>query len=161
MSVGLSGDILTVVNKAMDPGHPGQSLPDYATFRVNPHGKLTLVPHSTFFVDQNASPTQALPPSPRGDLIFGRGLLRGACSARSNSNGTAALAGRGPCRCPPPSFPDPTTPRFPLGLAVHPTRPLLYVGYVTINRIGVYHYNRVGELNFLRTVPDSGNAPAG
>jgi len=50
----------------------------------------------------------------------------------------------------------PTTPRFPLGLWSHPTRPILYVGYVTANKVAVYRYNEEGELTFLRTVPNAG-----
>lgn len=157
VSVGLSEDILTVVNKDMDPGRPDQSLPNYATFRVNPHGKLTPVPHSTFFVDKNASPTQAQT-SPDGDLIFGAdffgGLLR---SFQLGEDGHLSPVAALPL--PPSAFPDPTTPRFPLGLTVHPTRPLLYVGFVTANKVGVYRYNRAGELGFLRAVADSGKAP--
>src|SRR5262249_12345127 len=34
VSVGLAGDILCVVNKDEDPGHPGQVLPTYTSFRV-------------------------------------------------------------------------------------------------------------------------------
>ena len=49
------------------------------------------------------------------------------------------------------------SPPLPLGLAVHPRKSLLYVGFVTINRIGVYRYDSAGRLRFLRTVPDSGH----
>jgi 6-phosphogluconolactonase (cycloisomerase 2 family) len=156
VSVGLSGDILTVVNKSMDPGRPGQDLPDYATFRVSRHGMLTPVPHSTFFVDQNASPSQALP-SPDGDLIFGADFFGGLVrSFQLERNGRLSPVAALPL--PISEFPDLNTPRFPLGLAVHPTRALLYVGYVMANKVGVYRYNSAGELGFLRTVPDSGNA---
>jgi hypothetical protein len=50
-------------------------------------------------------------------------------------------------------------PPLPLGLAVHPTENLLYVDFVTIHQIGIYHYSHKGKLTFLRTVPDSGIAP--
>ncbi len=161
VSVGLSGDILTVVNKDQDPGHAGQGLPNYTTFRVSPHGRLTPVPHSTFSVDKNASPTQALV-SPDGDLVFGAdfgfpgggGMLRSFGLGRNGRlNPVAALP------LPASEFTDPTTPRLPLGLAVHPRLPLLYVGFVTANKVGVYRYNREGDLGFVRTVPDSGKAP--
>jgi 6-phosphogluconolactonase (cycloisomerase 2 family) len=45
-----------------------------------------------------------------------------------------------------------------LGLAVHPRRNLLYVGFVTINRIGIYRFRDSGELKFESSVPDSGHA---
>jgi 6-phosphogluconolactonase (cycloisomerase 2 family) len=44
-------------------------------------------------------------------------------------------------------------------MAVHPSQRLLYVGFVTISRIGVYRYSKRGHLDFLRTVLDSGKAP--
>jgi hypothetical protein len=49
-----------------------------------------------------------------------------------------------------------TTPRLPLGLWNNPAAPVLYVGYVTANKIGVYRYSSTGELKFLRTVPNAG-----
>lgn len=41
-------------------------------------------------------------------------------------------------RCPVSEFTDDTTPRLPLGLWFHPIYPLLYVGFVTENKLGVY-----------------------
>ena len=41
---------------------------------------------------------------------------------------------------------------MPLGLGVHPLLPILDVGFVTINEIGIYSFNREGTLNFIRTV---------
>jgi hypothetical protein len=38
----------------------------------------------------------------------------------------------------------------------HPKQPILYVGYVTANKMGVYRYSKEGELTFLRTVPNAG-----
>lgn len=60
---------------------------------------------------------------------------------------------------PPAEFADTGAPALPLGLAVHPTKRLLYVDFVTINRIGIYRYNQAGDLQYLRSVPDSGKAP--
>ncbi len=76
VSVGLAGDILCVVNKDEDPGHPGQFLPNYTSFRVTPRGKLIPVPHSTFVDDLGSDPSQALV-SPDGDLLFGADFLGG------------------------------------------------------------------------------------
>jgi 6-phosphogluconolactonase (cycloisomerase 2 family) len=95
--------------------------------------------------------------SPDGSLLFGAdfmgGLLR---SFQINANGQLIPGAALPL--PPAEFADSGAPPFPLGLAVHPDRPLLYVGFVTINRLGVYRYNDSGSLRFLRTVPNSGNA---
>jgi hypothetical protein len=41
---------------------------------------------------------------------------------------------------------------FPLGLAAHPFLPVLYVGFVTINKIGVYAFDSNGKLHFVQAV---------
>jgi DNA-binding beta-propeller fold protein YncE len=156
VSLGLAGDVLCVVNKDEDPGHPGRFLPDYTTFRVTPRGQLLPIPRSTVFDDLGSDPSQALV-APGGRLLFGAdflgGLLRSfAIGANGRLDPRAALP------LPPAEFADSGAPPLPLGLATHPTQPLLYVGFVTINRVGVYRYNGSGGLRFLRSVPDSGKA---
>jgi 6-phosphogluconolactonase (cycloisomerase 2 family) len=46
----------------------------------------------------------------------------------------------------------------PLGLWTHPTRPILYAGLTSSNRMAVYTFNSTGHLNLVRTVPNSGKA---
>jgi Lactonase, 7-bladed beta-propeller len=60
---------------------------------------------------------------------------------------------------PPSEFAGTGAAAQPLGLAVHPTESLLYVGFVLVNKLGVYRYNNEGNLHFLRTVPVSGQLP--
>jgi 6-phosphogluconolactonase (cycloisomerase 2 family) len=46
---------------------------------------------------------------------------------------------------------------LPLGLQVHPTEPLLYVGFVTGPKLGVYEYNEMtGALTFVGAANNSG-----
>ncbi|WP_417848867.1 hypothetical protein [Thalassoglobus sp.] len=47
-------------------------------------------------------------------------------------------------------------PTMPLGLWTHPSQPLLYVGFVTRNELGVFHYTKEGDLHFRGAVPISG-----
>ncbi len=47
-------------------------------------------------------------------------------------------------------------PSMPLGIWAHPTEPVLYVGFVTRNELGVYRFNRQGELTFMASVDNSG-----
>lgn len=47
-------------------------------------------------------------------------------------------------------------PSMPLGIWTHPTQPLLYVGFVTRNELGVYRFSREGEMTFLGSVANSG-----
>jgi 6-phosphogluconolactonase (cycloisomerase 2 family) len=155
VSVGLTGNILCVVNKDEDPDHPGLFLPNYTSFRVTGQGQLIPIPNSTVDDDLGSDPSQALP-SPDGNLLFGDDFLGGLLRTfRIQSNGR--LSPLDAQALPPAEFAGSGAPPLPLGLAVHPTQPLLYVGFVTINRIGIYSYKKSGALNFLRTVPDSGN----
>lgn len=157
VSVGLSGDVLCVVNQDQDPGHPGQLQPNYTSFRVTERGRLIPVPHSTFFVDAGSSPSQALI-SPGGGLVFGADFLGGLLRTfRVANNGRLVPGAAQPL--PPAEFADTGAPPNPLGLAVHPSAPLLYVDFVTVNRVGVYRYDSRGGLRFLRSVPCSGGAP--
>ena len=157
VSVGLAGDILCVVNKDEDPGHPGQFLPNYTSFRVTGRGELIPIPHSTFVDDLGSDPSQALV-SPEGDLLFGADFLGGVLrSFQIAESGRLIPSDAQPL--PPSVFAGTGAPPLPLGLAVHPTHQILYVDFVTISQVGVYRYNEKGELTFLRAVPDSAQAP--
>ena len=47
-------------------------------------------------------------------------------------------------------------PSMPLGVWTPPTEPLLYVGFVTRNELGVYRFNGEGDLTFVGSVQNSG-----
>jgi DNA-binding beta-propeller fold protein YncE len=157
VSVGLAGDTLCVVNQDQDPDHPGLFLPDYTSFHVTPGGRLIPIANSTFFVDAGASPSQALI-APSNKLMFGAEFLGGLLRTFQIGRGGRLIPGVAQ-PLPPGEFAGTGAPPNPLGLAVHPKLPLLYVEFVTISRIGVYRYSPSGELQFLRSVPDSGKAP--
>ena len=155
VGLGLKGDVLCVVNKSNNPGHTARYLPNYTTLRVNARGRLITIPRAAISEDMGSDPTQALP-SPMGSLVFGCDFLGGALRSFGIApNGR--LAPRAIVAPPFFEFADSGAPALPLGLAVHPTRPLLYVGFVTINRIGVYRYTAAGALHYIRSVPDSGS----
>lgn len=50
----------------------------------------------------------------------------------------------------------PGVPSMPLGIWTHPTESLLYVGFVTRNELGAFRYDDDGNLEFLGSVPNSG-----
>ena len=154
-SVNLADDILCVVNQDQDPGHPGQTLPNYTTLVVSPTGRLTPIPRAAFSLDLGSSPTQALP-APDGDIVFGCDFLGGTLRSFKLTD-ERRLAPRAAQGHPPGLFAPTGAPPLPLGLVVHPTRPLLYVGLVTISEIAVYSFTDSGRLNFLQAVPDAGN----
>lgn len=45
---------------------------------------------------------------------------------------------------------------MPLGLWSHPSRNILYAGFVTRNQLGVFSYNDSGSLKFIKAVRNSG-----
>ncbi|MBA4030583.1 MAG: hypothetical protein C0478_06785 [Planctomyces sp.] len=47
-------------------------------------------------------------------------------------------------------------PSMPLGIWTHPRQPLLYVGLVTRNEVGVYRFTPEGEMHFKGSVANSG-----
>ncbi len=50
----------------------------------------------------------------------------------------------------------PNVPTTPLGLWTHPKKDLLYVGLVTRNELGVFRFYKSGLLEFVTSVPNSG-----
>ena len=154
VSLGLSGNVLCVVNKDNDPDHPGMFLPNYTTFRVNPQGRLIPIPRSTIYEPLGADPSQAFI-APLGSLMFGADFLGGALRSFA-----IALTGR---LTPRAALPLPASVfrrdgQAPLCRSAwpHPRQPLLYVGFVTVSQIGVYRYGLNGSLDFVRAIPDSG-----
>ena len=166
VSLGLARDFLYVVNKNRDPQNSSQeasgSLANYTAFRVTPRGRLIPVPDSTVSVPTGSDPTQVLI-SPDQRLLFGAeqtsGVLR---SFKILPEGRLLQSPNSPLTLPDSEFPpgSPPPPHQPLGLQSHPSKPILYVGFVTINKLGVYSYDQAtGKLTFLKTVPNSGQAP--
>ena len=154
VSLGFDNGILTVVNKHQDPAQAmDQDLPNYTAFQVNWDGKLTHIHHSTASVAYGSSPSQALA---HNGLLFGADFMGGLLQSFSINGG--ALRQNTPQELPDSEYKGSPAPHFPLGLAAHPNSPALYVGFVTIGKVGVYTYDSYGRLTFLRTVPNSGVA---
>lgn len=166
VSLALDGNILFVVNKSGDPGRPSAILPNYTTLMVSADGILTPFDdktndstrnyQQTVSIASGSSPSQAYI-VPENHLMFGADFLSGLIQHFSY-NWTGGLHQFGALALPDSEFSDTTTPRFPLGLWSHPTQPLLYVGFVTDSKLGVYRYSWDGGLTFLNAVPNSGAA---
>lgn len=175
VSVGLAGNLLAVVHMNDDElQDPRRSLPNYTTFRVTPRGGLLPIPRSAVPVPNGSEPSQALL-TRDGRLLFGadfafsvppgsgltrldRGVLRSFLvqpSGRLRPVEAQALPesvfGTSPAR------------RLPLGLFVHPKAPVLYVGFVSFNTLGVYSFTPAGrrptpgQLRFERAVTPAGD----
>jgi DNA-binding beta-propeller fold protein YncE len=163
VSLALDGNVLIVANQSGDFARPSTILPNYTTLRVGSNG--TLIPfgtttndtsralQNTVSVAAGTAPSQAFFPAGT-NLLFGADFLGGLLQ-HFRIEGDGELHPLSPIALPASEF-DATTPRFPLGLWSNPKAPILYVGYVTANKMGVYGYNEQGGLKFLRTVPNAG-----
>ncbi|MEO5742351.1 MAG: beta-propeller fold lactonase family protein [Vicinamibacterales bacterium] len=153
VSVGLVRDALAVVNKGMDPQQSAADA-NYSSFRVTPEGQLTTL-LSTHPIEPSVSATQALV-SPSKRLVFGADFLGGLL--RSFLVEPTGALRQVDLQSPPSSESDGAAPVLPLGLWAHPKQPVVYVGFVTVNKLAVYTYDPRGRLAFVRTVPNSGQA---
>lgn len=167
VSVGLSSEgVLVVANKDYDLGRPGfdpNTQGNYTSFLVNRTGQLFgpvgLVPGGVLPIKGpgRATPTQALI-SPDGTLAFDANFFGFAVrSFRILPNG--ALLSADAQMIPSPGGTNALGLPIPLGLQVHPTQPILYVGFVLDKAFGVYTYDANGKLTFVRAITNVGNGP--
>lgn len=155
VSLAIRDDILFVVNKNGDPPRVSNTFPNYVTFRINRDGSISRQPISTVSVALGSSPTQALL-VPGTNLMFGADLFGGLLqSFRFDEDGHLRQNRTLPLDT---SDFNNAAPPLPDGLWQHPFLPIVYVGYVAANRVGVYRYDRKGDLHFIRTVPNNGVA---
>jgi 6-phosphogluconolactonase (cycloisomerase 2 family) len=161
VSIGVDRNKLFVVNKAEDPAQPAAQLPNYTGFAIGATGILTPLAGSTVTTIAGASPQLALV-VPSKALLFGADFMapatpshRGALRAFAISASGALIAAPGT----PMDIPGDSGQRVVLGLAIHPTQPVLYAGFVAQNRLGVYSYDgNSGALIFRTTAINSGRA---
>jgi len=183
VSLAISGDILFVVNQNGDLGRLLPVQPNYTTLRILANGSLgpvssvagPILNQTQAYLPRGASqgrtrvdlafgssPSQAYL-VPGTHLMFGADFRAGLLQSFQYDN-RGRLFQRPPTALPVnPNIPrfisqDLRLAEFPLGLASHPRLPLLYVGYVVTNQLGVFSYSRDGDLSFVRAVPNSGLA---
>jgi 6-phosphogluconolactonase (cycloisomerase 2 family) len=164
VSVGIAGDTLLVVNKNGDGGRTLPVLPNYTTLHIAPDGSLSPFTQSQpVEVAFGSSPSQ-IQPVTNTNISFGvdfhAGLLQ---SFLLGENGQ--LFQRLPTPLPNnPAIPQEVSQVFGFanvaeGLWVHPTLPLVYVGFPISNELGIYSFDLNGVLNLIHTIPVVGSAP--
>lgn len=158
VSLALRDNLLFVVNKNGDFPRESTTLPNYTTMLVGNDGALAPNPQegSTASVALNSSPTQAYL-VPNTSLLFGADFLGGLLQT-IRFDWAGRMQPLSPQPLPASAFENSAAPRLPLGLWSHPRLPLLYVGFVTASKLGVYHYDQWGSLSFIRAVPNTGAA---
>jgi 6-phosphogluconolactonase (cycloisomerase 2 family) len=158
VSIGLADDNLYVVNKSFqDPGQTAGDNPNITAFKIKNDGAIKAIPHGTVELPDGVQPTQALI-SPDHRHLFSINLFENPITL-------------------PPGFPDfappysstivsydiqpngrlveadrETNPGFPpyiLGLQAHPTANVLYAGFLLNQQLGVYTYDKAGELTLV------------
>jgi 6-phosphogluconolactonase (cycloisomerase 2 family) len=158
VSVGLRGDVLTVVNKDGDPHqNANPALPNYTTFRVDTDGTLAPINNSTVSVAYGSSPSQAAIAAV-GPFVFGADFLGGLLQSFVLDE-SGHLTANPPQAVPDSVYAGSGAPHLPLGLRAHPSESVLYVDLVTVSQVAVYQYNEQGQLHFVKTVPDPGAGP--
>ncbi len=156
-SVGVTGSTLLVANTAQDPNRPELTQPDYTLLSLGrSDGFLYGIPRSVIATDIGSTPSEILF-SPDGKVAFGNNFVGGTIlSFAVQENGRLTQTGEQGL---PDGLFEPTgAAPDPLGLAVHPSRSVLYVGFPFISQLGVYSYDNRGRLTFVGSVANSGAA---
>lgn len=178
VSLAISGDVLLVANRNEDPHQlgalRGAAASSYVSFRILPDGRLEYI--SKIELEDGHKNTQILVSSRNPRIAFGNDFRVDADfdgdGKVSKLFGTAAavlgrihsfhIDGQGRLHktdtkmLPETVDPAPEVPTIPLGIWDHPHKNLLYVGFVTRNQLGVFHYDSNGALEFVTAVPNSG-----
>lgn len=158
VSVGLSGDTLVVVNQGGDDlgRDTGAPRPNYTSMRVTPRGELRPIPGSTIAVSPGAAPAHALD-TPNGRFVYSTKLFADA-GPDADQSVVRGLRIRPNGRLEHVALQEGGPGTLWIDNQVHPTRPILYTGFAGSNQLGVWTYDRNGDLSFVRAVPNSGQA---
>ncbi len=159
MSLGVRGDTLYVVNKAIDGTEP----PNLSVFAVTSSGQLLSV-DGTYALPLGTSPTSAYV-VPGRDLVLSAGYFDGsrAFDPRQIDSLTAdEKGGLRPVAGSPWPLPEDTSMILPSPIPVarsvttHPIESVLYVGWPTREQIGVYTFDLNGALTHVGTTHTAG-----
>ena len=157
VSIGLRGEQIVIINQDMDPAQnvPG-GLPNIVTRHVTADGRIVKFPDDTAIpLPAGSAPSQALTAND-APFVFDAEFLGGAlASYHLFPNGV--LTANPPQPLPASESVGGTAP-LPLGLWANPDARQLYVGFVTVNKVGVYTWDENGMPVFERTVANSGTA---
>ena len=157
MSIGLRGDQIVIINQNLDPTQSASgATPSIVTRHVTEDGRIVKFPtDTTIALPVGSAPSQALTANNR-PFVFDTEFLGGRlASYRLFPNGR--LLANAPQPLPASESVKGTAP-LPLGLWANPDARQLYVGFVTVNKVGVYTWNEDGVPIFERTVANSGRA---
>jgi hypothetical protein len=155
-SLGVSGDVLIVANKAHDGVHRLRTVEaNYTTFRIQPGGALRPT-GSTVTVPPRSSPTQVYV-APGGRLVFSTEESGRFRAFQLGRGGTLTQAPGSPVSLPSSIFPHGrrSSSVWPAGLSADPRgRGILYSGVPNLHKVVAYSYTREGRLSFVSAARD-------
>jgi 6-phosphogluconolactonase (cycloisomerase 2 family) len=157
VSIGLRGDQIVIINQDLDPAqNVPRTLPSIVTRHVTEDGRIVKFPtDTTISLPVGSAPSQALTANDR-PFVFDAQFLGGRLASYQLSPNGRLIAN------PPQPLPASESvggkAPLPLGLWANPDARQLYVGFVTVNKLGVYTWDEDGVPIFERTVANSGTA---
>jgi len=156
-SVGVSGNTAIVANKAQDGVRDLSTVaPAYVTFHINSDGSLSQF-GPTIHAAPASSPTDAFV-APKYNFVMSTeegGPFRGFIL----DSGGLTQGANSPLDPDPSIFPANLSAikRWGLGISANPSKPIVYIGMATVDKIAVYTYDRNGALRFERSVEAPGS----
>jgi 6-phosphogluconolactonase (cycloisomerase 2 family) len=155
-SVGVSGDVAIVTNKAQDGIRDLTNVsPTYATFHIASDGALTQF-GPTITAPPGNSPTDAMV-GPNGRFVMST-EEGGPFRAFELTSDGLKQGSNSPLQPDPSIFPAnfDASEKWGLGLSASPRANLVYIGMATVNKIAVYRYDDTAKLTFVRVVDAPG-----
>ena len=161
VSLAVSGSQIFVVNKAQDLTASTQGIPNYTSFTLGVEGNLTPNSGATTNTTAGTSPSQIILSADKkfafGDDFLGFMLPTPVGTLRSftvGTNGTLTSVAGSPYTLPAGAMPD----NGALGLWMHPSGNILYVGIPVQGKIGVFNVNTTSGALSLQTTVAAGKA---
>jgi hypothetical protein len=154
-SIAINGAYIYVANKSLDPLHTITQLPNYVSFTINGQGRLSPVPGGKVEVPAGSAPSQVLVSNDHAH-VFSTDFLAFMLPTEEPVGTLVSfdLAGSGAFKFAPGApYVLPSGDGGALGLAEHPFKPYLYVGFPVAASVGVYSVNDgSGALSLVNTV---------
>jgi 6-phosphogluconolactonase (cycloisomerase 2 family) len=160
-SVGVSGDVLFVANKAHDGIRDlSKAKAGYASFHIEPDGRLTPI-GTPVTAPARSSPTQTYVPPHTGRLMISTEESGPFRAFTVGDDGTLHQGPNSPLSLDRRVYPNGRKPSgfpvWPQGLIAHPTLPLIYAGVANVRRLVVYSYDASARLKFVSSQVNKGS----
>ena len=162
VSLSIDNDRLYVVNRGDElQGQPGAIAPSITVFNIGGNGVLTQNVAATTTLPVGLSPSQILI-SPTSNLAFVDTFTPPPLNNVTDANEVLPFRIEANGKLDPVSsggVAAPVTPPLLLGLAQNPTQPIIYSGLTGAGQIGVFTFDKAGDLTLVDTVATQGNGP--